>query len=106
MPRAGRLDREIILRRRSVTGSDEYNQPIFTVAEVTLWARRVTGKGGEAEAAQSVDHVRREIFRVRQPLTISRDDQILFEDLVFEIVDIREPGLRGAEYEIECKAAA
>ncbi len=83
---AGRLDRVITFRRKSVA-YDGLNEAIPTWADAfTVWAQIMTEDGREFFAAQKKNAETTVVFRVRYNATINETMRIKYDNRTYEII--------------------
>lgn len=94
---AGKLDRRLTLRRKTTT-TDEFGAEIATWADVaTVWASKQDVSDGERVRAQQVGARITTRFQVRWgsvTKTISAEDQVVCEGVLYEVTARKEIGRR------------
>lgn len=105
MLNAGRLDRRITIKTKSVSQND-FGEEIVTWTDVTtVWAQRSPLKGYERWVAQQVAASVDERFRIRFRTDVSPEDIVEFEGREYDITSVTEIG-RRAGLELLCTARA
>ena len=90
--RAGRLDR-IILIQRKTTSADSFGEPIETWATVaTVWAEMVPVRGQERYAAMQQIAEIDTVFRIRYRAGITPLDRISYNSRLYDIKHVLEIG--------------
>ena len=91
--KAGKLDRQITIQRKSVTDG-QYGDQVTWADHLTLWAEmKQSAEDTRREAEQ--DYAERIVtFVVRYHPDISETDRLMYETEAYEIVGLRETGRR------------
>lgn len=95
--RAGRLDRRITIKRKSITQNDFGEEITTWVTVATVWAQKIEARGAERFSAQQFIGHAVTTFRIRWSTTVSEitaEHQISFDGRDFDVTDIREIGRR------------
>ena len=104
--RAGRLDRRIAIKRRTVTQSASGEEQVTWTTVATVWAEKIENRGTERFSAQQyVGHAVR-TFRFRWSTTVAEvttKHRVTFDGRDFDITDVREVGRREG-IEVDCYA--
>ena len=94
--RAGKLDRQIVIQRATVTGQDEYGADILKWVDLaTVFAQQRPNRGAERLTALQVDATNVLTFHIRHFPDLSASDLVSYEDRIWDIKDIRELGRRS-----------
>jgi SPP1 family predicted phage head-tail adaptor len=104
---AGKLDRRLIIQRKSVTESTS-GEPIETWSPLaTVWAQQRPNRGAERFSARQLvgEAVMTFQMRYRADLALTVQDRIEYEGKLWDIKDIREIG-RRVLHEIDATARA
>lgn len=95
--KAGELDREVTLRRATVT-KDEYNADVETWADlVTVWGSKKDISDGERIAAAATGASITTRFRIRYSADVAGvtpEDQLVCEGRTYNITGVKEVGRR------------
>lgn len=103
--RAGKLDRRITIRRKTITWSGS-GEPIETWADLaTVWAQQRPNRGGERFATRQLVGTAVMTFHIRYRAGLTVQDRIVYDGKTWDIADIREIG-RKVVHEIDCAARA
>jgi SPP1 family predicted phage head-tail adaptor len=90
--RAGKLDRRIIIQKKTVA-RNSYGEPTNTWATfLTVWSRPVQKDGREETDNNNRGTERRVDFRTRYNSTITNEMRIIWESKYYKIEDIKELG--------------
>lgn len=93
--KAGPLDRRIIVRRKMVTGENDWGEPITETVDVaTIWASVRQESGREFFAAASVSAERKVVFRMRWLDGVTVTDHVRYDGRDHNIQEVRELGRR------------
>lgn len=85
--RAGKLDRQLTIRRLTETGRDAYNAPILSWSDVaTVWAQQRPERGSERFAAAQVNGTAVMTFHIRYRSDLTVQDRLVYEGREYEIV--------------------
>ena len=104
MIKAGELNRQITFRRKTETGKDSYNNPIYDWADAaTVWASIITTGGKEFYAAQKLNAETSAVFKVRYTTVVNGLMQIKYGTRTFEIIGINDVNARREELLISAK---
>lgn len=102
--RAGRLDRQITIQRKSLTQSDSGEEQTAWADVATVWAEKVENRGPERFTTQQIVGHAIKTFRFRWSTTvdeITTEHRVLFDGRAYDITDVREIGRREG-FEIDC----
>lgn len=99
----GKLDRTIIIERKSETVSDTGAVSSVWLELVTLWAEVLQALADESEAGMGEAQADTLTFRTRYYAGITTADRLVFEGRVFNLKGITEIGRRDA---LELRAVA
>lgn len=105
--RAGKLDRQLTIRRYSKNGTDEFNKPVFDWLDVeTVWAQQRPNRGSERFSAGQIAGTAVMTFHIRYRSDITVQDRLVYEGREYEIIaPPRELGRRVVS-EIDAVARA
>ncbi len=104
--RAGKLDRELIILRKSEDSVDAFNEPVEVWAPLsTVWGQQRPNRGSERFQAQQLTATTVITFHIRYFPGLKVTDRIEYEGRQWDILDIREIG-RRVVHELDCKARA
>ena len=97
MARAGKFDRRIVIRRATVSYS-AFNEPVETFADyLTVWAECNDVSAGESWRSAEIGAEISTRFKIRwsqQTADINPRDRILFDNVEYNIVAVRDQGRR------------
>lgn len=105
--RAGKLDRRLIIQRKSITYSDS-GEPIETWATLaTVWAQARPNRGDERFSVRQLvgTAVMTFLIRYRSDLALTVEDRLSYDGKTWDIADLRELGRRvGTEIDATARA--
>lgn len=103
---AGKLDRRVELRRRSLAAPNVHGEQVPTFATyATVWAEKMEGGGREAFIAQTTYASTDMRFRIRHRTDVVLTDRVVFDGKNWDIVGVSEIGRREG-LELFTRAAA
>ena len=96
---AGRLDRTIVLQRRTVTDDVEPTEtwgplPQTAPQPTEVRAQVVQQSGRELFAADQLQAERKVLFRIRWRSDVTEKDRVLYDGRIHDIHEVRELGRR------------
>lgn len=101
--RAGKLDRRITIQRAEIT-TDDFGADIEIWNDVvTVWAQQRPNRGGERFSAQQVSGSNVLTFCIRYRPDLTTHDRVVYNELTFNVTDVRELG-RHVETEFDAVA--
>lgn len=103
--RAGRLDRRIVIQKKTLT-HDEWGEEVETWADLmTVWAQQQPDRGDERFAHQQLLGTAAMTFviRARPDLALTVEHRISYHGRTWDITDVRELG-RNQGLEVDAKA--